>query len=934
MRRRFGRGRRRSPSESRGAPIDAASWLPRLVEAGCVPVDALEAVGLDDVPASFAALGEGRREDGGAVRVGFAPESGADAALALLALEVRRRAEGAEAGELLAVTSDWSAVARRRLALLRSPLSFDAVASTALAGGTVRVAPEAAPDPPTSDPRALAGRLPAGGEREAFLRALDGLSGLAAKHGGALRARGDRAELVLLAQSVAALVAERSRVRIEVMRPERSTLPLGGGEGLSTVLDRLEGLLRKLLNDRRVRGSEAGLRSALLPLLDRAAELVGRCPWPFGSGDAEPVDWVGVAPDGTAVVGASRERLGIEALAEILDAAARSGDLAWTLAREAALPPPGATPRLVLAAQEFDRAALDVLGILDLDVRLFDAATRRNGEWGLEAREREAVVSARAPRSETGPSRPVPRAEPAPERPREPAAVEAPETPASPAAAPEAARREARDTSDEDAPPARRYEEVSLFDLDDDPRGDETGGAGGRKRRGRGRRRGRRGRGAAAGGERSRGDDGGEAGGGGEAGPREASRESSSRESRRRGSRDDDDADEEEALVGSDDEDTLAPLSAEMVELEEETPTYEDEDDADEGDAEADRARRERELRRRARAAKPETPPPTPRRRAAFVAHADPVSILTAVVLARDVRLVESFWVYPQSELMTFFRNVATDLREGTPIFLVGFAASPPARDTLQAASLYRGRLDWFDHHEWPPEDLEALRDTIGADHVHVTPGTECSLASVIAQRTRRSRFSDKLVELVTGRFTQHDYERWGRLWWHRAHEIAQRPGERRSEIDPLLAGRPSDLARQAAKAPEPPVPAEVAYVSDRDFRIVHFGGLTMAVIEVPESLDLHLVARIARERYEAQLSLATIPGRDLVVLGGDDTRTKRGLDLGGMTAHLASKHEWVEALPDDDHVARMRVRGLHDDTGRFDELITEIAMGRSIVEG
>jgi hypothetical protein len=41
-----------------------------------------------------------------------------------------------------------------------------------------------------------------------------------------------------------------------------------------------------------------------------------------------------------------------------------------------------------------------------------------------------------------------------------------------------------------------------------------------------------------------------------------------------------------------------------------------------------------------------------------------------------------------------------------------------------------------------------------------------------------------------------------------------------------------------------------------------------------------------------------------------------------------------VEALADDDRVARMRVRGLYREPGRLDELITEIAMGRSIVEG
>lgn len=300
---------------------------------------------------------------------------------------------------------------------------------------------------------------------------------------------------------------------------------------------------------------------------------------------------------------------------------------------------------------------------------------------------------------------------------------------------------------------------------------------------------------------------------------------------------------------------------------------------------------------------------------------------------ARDVRLVEGFWVYPQEDLMTFFRGIATDLRDETPIFLVGFNASPPARDTLQAASLYGGRLHWFDHHPWPPEDLEALRAAIGDDAVHIDAGADSSLAAVIAERTRRSRFSDKLVELVTGRFTQHDYERWGRLWWHRAGEIAKKRGERRADIDALLAGRPSDLAKEASRIEAPPPPPEVEFVSHHDFRLVHFGGYVMVVLAVPEELDLHLAARVARERYEAQLSLAYREGGELLVLGGDDSRTRRGLDLGSMAEHLASKHAWISALRDDDHVARVRVQDLGTIPGRLDEVVSEIAMGRSIVE-
>ncbi len=322
-----------------------------------------------------------------------------------------------------------------------------------------------------------------------------------------------------------------------------------------------------------------------------------------------------------------------------------------------------------------------------------------------------------------------------------------------------------------------------------------------------------------------------------------------------------------------------------------------------------------------------------PRRRAAFVVHADRRSLIAGLLLARDVRLVEGIWVYPQSEMMTFFRSVATDLHEQTPIYVIGFTASP-ARDTIQAASLYSDRIAWFDHHDWPPEDLESLREAIGEHNVIMTPGAESSIPAVLTQRIRRSRFSDKIVELATGRFSQHDYERWGRVWWERLGAAAAKHGERRADIDPLLIGRPSDLAREAADASTPPPPLEVEFVSSRDFRLVHFGGYRMIVVPTPPEFDAHLAARIARERYGSQLSLAFTEGEEVLVLGGDESSARRNLDLMSMAAHLATKHEWIEAPQSDDYVARVRVHDLAAHPDRLDDVIGEIAMGRSILEG
>jgi hypothetical protein len=47
----------------------------------------------------------------------------------------------------------------------------------------------------------------------------------------------------------------------------------------------------------------------------------------------------------------------------------------------------------------------------------------------------------------------------------------------------------------------------------------------------------------------------------------------------------------------------------------------------------------------------------------------------------------------------------------------------------------------------------------------------------------------------------------------------------------------------------------------------------------------------------------------------------------------VAHKLDWVEELPDTDHVARMRVRDRASHPERLDDIVAEIAMGRSILE-
>jgi len=320
-------------------------------------------------------------------------------------------------------------------------------------------------------------------------------------------------------------------------------------------------------------------------------------------------------------------------------------------------------------------------------------------------------------------------------------------------------------------------------------------------------------------------------------------------------------------------------------------------------------------------------------RRAAILAHADRHSLAAAMLLAREARQVEGIWVYPQSELMTFFRSVATDLHEDATIIVVGFQASP-VRDVLQAASLYAGRLEWYDTREWPPEDLAQFTSALGTDFVDVHPGLDSPMPLVLLRCSRRSRFSDKLVDLAAARFSEHDFQRWGRVWWWRLAQIASRPGEHRNELQPLLTGRPSDLAAEAGRAEPPPLPPEVEYVAGHDFRIVHFGGYAMVLVEVPPELDLSLAGRIARERFGTQLSLAWHTAQGVCILGAHDAATARPLAAGAVAQHLGEKLSWVDTLPGADHVARFRIRGLDAAPERLEAVVSEIGMGRSILEG
>jgi hypothetical protein len=701
MRRKFGR-RRRGSSEAR-VEFDVERELARVVASRLVPAQSLEAVPASEISRRFAAVGVGESLEARRVVVGVAPQAGGDAWLAALAVAARL-AEAGEGSEVWAVSANWSVAARRRLALT-APETFrvQAVQEPGASGVGAEVAPEPPELPILASESQLVAQLSGSAERELFERSSSILRGLAHKHGGQLRLHAGGIDLVLLAHTVATLRIEPQGVVLEGVVPHRTRIELGRN-GVAEAFDRVEGLIRKRLNDKKVRDSEESFRSRLLGILARLSNARSTLRWPLGGQEPDPVDFLAVDANGQPVIGAIRRELDLEQLGSILDALGVLQPRLPALLAGASAPVRWERPRLVLAAQRIDAAVERALRALAIRNELFDVETRR-GEPVLVAREVGAPL-----RTARMPSAVVTEAA------RMPSAVV---TEASDAAeVPRPVRPGARR-----GPREHRFEEVSVFELEEEGAAAEVAREGRRRRRRRGRGRGR-GRESAPGEEpaagaleeaqadeaftaRARPGNGSEEDGAAEPDETDAAEP--------RGETDTAAARELLLAEDVDDEGSLSPLSPDVLEaVEEPEPAYDDEEEADdESDPELDRVHLEREARRRARLAEVEPEPEPvrrpPRRRAALVALADRDALGATILLARDLRLVEGIWVYPQDELMTFFRGVATDLNEATPIYLVGFTASP-ARDTLQAASLYRDRLFWFDHHTWPPEDLEGLR--------------------------------------------------------------------------------------------------------------------------------------------------------------------------------------------------------------------------------
>jgi len=319
-----------------------------------------------------------------------------------------------------------------------------------------------------------------------------------------------------------------------------------------------------------------------------------------------------------------------------------------------------------------------------------------------------------------------------------------------------------------------------------------------------------------------------------------------------------------------------------------------------------------------------------PRRRnprAAIVVRNDHDCILAALILARDRRNIVSFRVCRQEGLMDYFRGPATDLPENCDLLLVGLTAHPVSQEVISAAGLFRGRAQWFDHHEWPIEDVERLRDAIGRDAIAFEPGASSPLAAIVQVTERRSRFTDKLVELAARRLSENDMTKWGYRMVGLLKQLVATESEYRNEIQPVLAGKPSELPEVESVYHE-----EEAWISEHDPRIVHFGEHQMAVLRVPSHLDAGEVGRRTRLRTGARLSLTSREGDDLVLLSCNDE--KRHINISGIIGCVTKRVPWAESTAGGDRTGRLRIEHLNEHPERIEAVIGEIVKHRSILYG
>jgi len=754
------------------------------------------------------------------------------------------------------------------------------------------------------------------------LRVIEGAAAVTSA-GGVRPAGGGEYQVFVRGARVARVAEEGEGVGVSVTQPESRQIHVNEANFPRWGVELHEWLV-SLAQDPRLLESDAARRDAEIERAADEARAGVTARWlPWKREGEEIIDWVGVDIDGRPVVGLIRDAIEMADVPGIV--------AGWHLVDlERATWTPGATgsPRISLWARSIEpdvqqlladlagplllgRAEGEAFAERDADAereREAEPEGERAGGYGFEGRSRRrrrrrrggrgrfeerAIDSAPAFEGgeDLGDSERELDGEPleaaGTERGGEPRSFEEPREPDEPAADDD--WREAEQAEPGDAGELRSEGELERRE------GEPTQDGVGRRRRGRRgrRRRGRRGfRGEGEGEGEGAGRAADEAESGGEGEP-------------------EDDAGETPAL-GEPDEGG-APASA-------------GEDELVEHEVEATLAEGEEE-----RGAPPEAveaPPPRARRaRAAIVVRDEPESILAALVLARDRRTIVSFRTLRQESLMDFFRGPATDIPDNVDVLVVGFTAQPRPKEVLDSAELFRGRLQWFDHHEWAIEDVERLRAALGRDSILIANDAASPLAAVTQVTERRSRFTDKLVDLSARRLSESDMAKWGYRVIQLIQRMAATPGEHRAEIVSVLAGKPADLP-----SAQDVYRAETDWVEQHDPRIVHFGEYQLAVCQVPRHLDAGEVGRRVRLRTGARLSLAARDGDDLVMLSCNDE--KRPLNVVSLLDAVGHELPFVRPKTGGDRIGRARVDELDHRPERIEELIGGIVRHRSMLYG
>ncbi len=743
------------------------------------------------------------------------------------------------------------------------------------------------------------------------LRVLEGAS--AVSGGGGVRPAGSSYLLYVRGERAARVSVEGDEVVVSIALPENRTIRATEA-GFARIGADLHEWVVRLADDTKLLDGSAARRDALVERCADEAHAGVTARWlPWNEQGDDAIDWVGIDIAGRPVVGAIRPRIEVSDVPGLV-----AGWHLLDLDREIWSPGAIGAPRIFISADGIADEAREILEVLagpigerglpEAPAREFTSEVARESDDALdgdETREDDGRSQRRGGRRGRRRRR---------DGDRESGGAAASVYDAAAAAEERNARREARraaelavGTSEGKRDDGGEFEHAASFEAErepeaeasDAPVGEEESGRS-RGRRGRRRRGGRRGGGARS-----------------EEGARLGTSEDAdgiAGEAETRGDARDDELEPRDAADATDEE--ASPIAASALD---EQLTSDLEATLTDGDEEPEAGP----------AAEPvEVSPPRARRqRAAILVRDDPDSILAALVLARDRRTIVSFRVTPQDGLMDFFKGPATDIAENVDVLVVGCSAQPRPKEVLDTAELFRGRLQWFDHHEWAIEDLERLRAVLGRDSIVIEENATSPLGAVSQVTERRSRFTDKLVDLSARRLSDADMQKWGNRVIALIKRMAENPGEHRAEIMPVLAGKPIDLP----SAPDV-YRAETDWVEANDPRMVHFGEYQLAVARVPANLDPGEIGRRLRLRTGARLSLATLEGDDIVLLSCNDE--KRPLNVSGLLDAVGSHQPWVVPKSGGDRIGRARIEGLPEHPERMEALIGEIVRHRSVLYG